>query len=86
LADGGNHVSNIMVPRFAECQAFHCKYHGKQDRYSVKFFPKEMLVVVKCIECKPPMEIVRFKVAREDPPTGNDHRVLKPRSYKITSG
>jgi len=75
-----------MVPRFAECQKFHCKYHRKEDRFDVAFFPRELLLVVKCIECRPPMEIVRFKIAREDPPTGNEHRLLKPRNYKINSG
>jgi hypothetical protein len=78
-------VDKIMVPRFAQCQKIHCKYHGKQDRYEIAFFPDDLLVVVKCLECKPPMEIVRFKVAREDAPMGNNHRLLKPRSYKITS-
>jgi hypothetical protein len=36
---------------------------------------------VKCIECSPPMEIVRFQVARKDAPKGNEHLVLKPRGY-----
>jgi hypothetical protein len=59
-----------MVPRFAQCQHFHCKYHRKEDRFNVKFFPKELLLVVECIECHPAMEIVRFKVALEDAPRG----------------
>lgn len=76
-------VDKIMVPKFAQAQAFHCKYHGKQDRYSVKFFPDHMLVVVKCIECHPPMEIVRFKVAHEDPPEGENHKLLLPKNYTV---
>jgi hypothetical protein len=75
-----------MVPRFAQCQKIHCKYHGKQDRYEIAFFPDDLLVVVKCLECRPPMETVRFKVAREEAPTGNAHRLLKTKNYRIISG
>jgi hypothetical protein len=74
-----------MIPKTALCHAFHCKYHVKQDRFSVKFFPDHMLVIVKCLECHPPMEIVRFKVAREDPPEGEKHKLLLPRNYKVNS-
>jgi hypothetical protein len=76
-------VANVMVPKFSQCQKFHCKYHTKEDRYSIAFFPDHKLVVVKCIECHPPMEIVRFKVAHEDAPKGENHRLVMPKSYKV---
>jgi hypothetical protein len=56
-------VSKVVLPRFSQCQQFHCKYHKKEDRYDIKFFPKEMVVIIKCLECRPHMEIMRFRVA-----------------------
>ena len=79
-------VDKIMVPRFAQCQKIHCKYHGKEDRYEIAFFPDDLLVIVKCLECHPHLEICRFKVALEDAPTGDEHRLLKPKNYKVISG
>jgi len=48
----------------AVCQVVRCRYHAKEARYRIKFFQEEMLFIVECLECKPPTEIVRAKVAR----------------------
>jgi hypothetical protein len=52
------------MPSFETCQRIGCKYHKKESRYSIQFFEKRSLVIVKCLECKPNLEILRFQVAR----------------------
>ncbi len=70
--------SNILLPRTAVSHKFKCIYHHKESRYEVTFFPRETLLIVKCLECPPDSEIVRFKIAQEEAPDGNQHRILKP--------
>ena len=74
-----------MVPRLAECQLFHCQFHRKESRYGIKAYPKDFLLVMTCLECTPPTEVARFKIAAEDAPQGNDHKILKARSFKVRS-
>lgn len=57
-------AKSIAVPRLVTMQKLGCMYHRKESRYSIKYVEKELLVIIECLECKPPTEIVRFKITR----------------------
>ena len=57
-------AKSIAVPRRVVMQNLGCMYHKKESRYSIKYVEKELLVIIECLECKPPTEIVRFNISR----------------------
>ena len=73
----------VVIPRTARCAMYKCKFHGKESRYAVKHFYDDDLIVFTCLECVPPTEIARFKLAKEEAPDGNQHRILKPRAKQF---
>ena len=58
--DVGN--GEIGIARFEVCQEVGCKYHKKEARYSIKVFPESEIIIVECLECKPPALIVKAAI------------------------
>ena len=54
----------VQVARREMCRVISCMYHKNESRYQVKYFERLNLVIVECLECKPPTEIVRFALPK----------------------
>jgi hypothetical protein len=67
----------IFVPRIAKCEEIHCRYHKKEARYALKYYPNDALFIAFCLECKPHAELLRFKIAVKDPAKGDGHLIPK---------
>ena len=79
-------VNNIVTGKTVTVQRFRCRFHAKEGHYQITFYDKDFLLVVKCLECTPPMEIVRFKVEKMDAPMGQDHEAWKARWMRRLGG
>lgn len=73
----------LMVPRTARAEIIRCKYHAKESRYVIKHFPDHQLIILFCVECNPPMELARYKLAQEEAPSGNQHRILTAKTFGV---
>ena len=55
----------LGAKRVTACQ-YGCMYHKKESRYRIREYPNDNLVVIYCLECNPPTEVVRFKLAAKE--------------------
>jgi hypothetical protein len=56
---------NIIKGHMATCMKIRCRFHAKQARYQIKFYPDDNLLVVSCLECPPGEEILRATLAKK---------------------
>jgi hypothetical protein len=40
-----------------------CIFHKKESRFSIHYYDKDKLIVIRCLECKPETEVCRFRIA-----------------------
>ena len=54
--------SSLRVVKTVKATVIRCIYHAKEARYRINVLTEENLVIVQCLECKPPAEICRFAI------------------------
>jgi hypothetical protein len=67
--------------RTVSCLRIGCKYHKKESRYEIRWYDKDDLLIVFCLECHPKAEVVRFKLSKEEASKGDEYL-----RRKISSG
>jgi len=54
--------NNVVTGSVKKCTVVRCVYHAKEARYRVMFIDEDNLLIVQCLECNPPTEILRCGV------------------------
>lgn len=57
-----NGKPSLPVARMVQCTIIRCRQHAKEARYRVKWYERDKLVEVECLECNPPTPICRFAI------------------------
>lgn len=57
-----NGKPSIPVARLAKVTIVRCREHAKQARYRVMWYEEDKLLVVECLECKPPTPILKAAI------------------------
>ena len=59
-------AKRILTPglvRMVTAMRIRCVYHKKESRFSIHYYDKDKLIVIRCLECKPETEVCRFRIA-----------------------
>jgi hypothetical protein len=62
----GERILTPKLTRMVVAMRIGCKFHKKESRFSIHYYDKDKLIVIRCLECKPPTEVCRFKIADGD--------------------
>ena len=54
--------NNVVTGTVKKCTVVRCMYHAKEARYRVMFVEEDNLLIVQCLECHPPTEILRAAI------------------------
>jgi hypothetical protein len=57
--------SGLIKGHMAQCMKIRCKFHAKDARYQIKYYPDDNLLVVSCMNCPPGEEILRAELAKK---------------------
>jgi len=67
LPDGNARAPAVIIkPRLVERTDIGCLYHPKDARLRVSLYRSDHLLIISCIACSPPNELMRVTLPEEE--------------------
>lgn len=56
---------NIIAGRITTKQVIKCRFHDKQNRYELSYYPDEGLLIYRCLLCHRSEELMRCNLPKQ---------------------
>lgn len=57
--------NNIIKGRMVTKQVVKCRFHDKQGRYELSYYPDEGMIIYRCLLCHKSEELMRFTFPKQ---------------------